>query len=224
MTKAGLLRLTAIALTACIAMGGVLAAIGAADPMAQTAASVAKNVKKALRIGKRADRKATNALKTARRAEKAAVVGSRGPTGPAGSQGDRGPQGPAGANGTNGTNGTTGATGATGPQGTVGLWEVIQATGTNGTPVRGTASGAGRLGNGTFYVSFAPTDIGGCAYVANVGSVTDGTPPALYATVEQRTPIPPGSPVTDLRLRAFDGAGNLTDPGSGNGFHVAVFC
>jgi len=181
-------------------MGGVLAATGAADPMAQTAASVAKDVKKALRIGKRADRKATNALKTARRAEKAAVVGSRGPTGPAGSQGDRG------------------------PQGTVGLWEVFQATGTTASHVRGTASGQGRLGNGTFYVSFAPTDIGGCAYVANVGSVTDGTPPALYATVEQRTPIPPGSPVTDLRLRAFDGAGNLTDPGSGNGFHVAVFC
>ena len=73
MTKAGMLRLTAIGLIACIAMGGVLAATGAADPIAQTAASVAKNVKKALRIGKRADRKATNALKTARRAEKAAV-------------------------------------------------------------------------------------------------------------------------------------------------------
>jgi hypothetical protein len=214
-----MLRLTAIGLIACIAMGGVLAATGAADPIAQTAASVAKNVKKALRIGKRADRKATNALKTARRAEKAAVAGSRGPTGPAGPQGERGPQGPAGTNGTNGTNGATGATGATGPQGSVGLWAVIEATGSNGTPVRGTASGAGRLGNGTFYVSFAPTDISGCAYLATVGSTSDGTPPALYATVEQRT-----GTTTDLRLRAFDANGNLTDPGSGNGFHVAVFC
>jgi hypothetical protein len=212
-TKAGVLRLTAIGLIACIAMGGVLAATGAADPVAQTAASVAKNVKKALRISKRADRKATSALKTARRAEKAAVVGSRGPTGPPGPQGERGSQGSAG------TNGLTGATGATGPQGSVGLWEVFEATGTTASHVRGTASGQGRLGNGTFYVSFAPTDITGCAYLATVGSISDGTPPALYATVEKRTGFP-----TDLRLRAFDATGNLTDPASGNGFHVAVFC
>ena len=222
MTKAGLFRLTAIGLIACIAMSGVLAATGAANPMAQTAASVAKSVKQALRIGKRADKKATTALKTARRAEKAAIAGSRGPAGPAGAQGDRGPQGTAGSDGTNGSKGATGATGATGvtgPQGSVGLWEVFEATGTTASHVRGTASGQGRLGNGTFFVSFAPTDVSGCAYVATVGSISDGTPPALYATVEQRTGFP-----TDLRLRAFDATGNLTDPGSGNGFHVAVFC
>ena len=43
--------------------------------------------------------------------------------------------------------------------------------------------------------------------------------PALYATVEQRT----GQP-TDLRVRSFNDAGVLTDPGAGSGFHVAVFC
>jgi hypothetical protein len=204
------LKVTGLVLVACIAMGAVLTATGTAEPVAQTAATVAKNLKKALRIGKRADKKANRALKVARRAEKKATAGNPGPTGPRGVQGERGPQGPAGSNG---------AVGPTGPQGTTGLWEVFEATGTTATHVRGTASGEGRLGNGTFYVSFAPKDISGCAYIASVGSISDQTPPALYATVEQRTGAP-----TDIRVRAFDQAGNLTDPGSGNGFHVAVLC
>jgi hypothetical protein len=226
--RAASLKLLAVVLIACIGVGGVLAATGAARPAVQTAANLANSVKKALKLGKSANKKATNALATARRAEKASGAGRQGATGPAGPQGGGGAQGPAGSNGTNGSNGTAGATGptgaagatgATGPQGTTGLWEVFEATSSGTVHQRGTASGIGRLSNGLFYVSFFPKDITGCAYVASVGSIDDGTPPALYATVEQRT----GQP-TDLRLRAFDDLGGLSDPGSGNGFHVAVFC
>jgi hypothetical protein len=96
---------------------------------------------------------------------------------------------------------------------------VFQATSSGVIHERGTASGEGRLANGLFYVSFAPKDITGCAYTASIGSTTDQAPPALYATVEQRT----GQP-SDLRLRAFNDTGGLTDPGAGAGFHVAVFC
>jgi hypothetical protein len=214
----------------CVA-GGVLSATGVAQPAVQSAATLAGNVKKAIKIGKRADRKATSALKIARRAEQAAVAGKQGPAGPAGPQGERGAQGVAGTNGSSGSNGAAGATGATGaagatgatgPQGTAGLWAVIEATGSGATSINGTASGQGRLGNGLFWVSFAPTDISDCAYVATVGSISDQSPPpppALYVTVEQRTGIP-----TDLRLRSINDVGTLTDPGTGFGFHVAVFC
>jgi Collagen triple helix repeat (20 copies) len=235
--RAASLKLLAVVVIGCIGVGGLHAATGAARPAVQTAANLANSVKKALKLGKSADRKSSNALATARRAEKAVVAGRQGPAGPAGPQapagsnGSNGSNGSDGSNGSNGSNGSagatgptgaagaTGSTGATGAPATTGLWEVFEAP--TGAPVhkRGTATGGGHLGNGIFYVSFAPKDITGCAYIASVGSISDGTPPALYATVEQRTGTP-----TDLRVRAFNDVGGLTDPGSGNGFHVAVFC
>jgi hypothetical protein len=216
--RAGVLRLTGILLVLCVA-GGVLSATGAAEPVAKSAASVASNVKKALRIGKRADKRASNALKVARRAEKAAVAGRHGPTGPAGPQGERGAQGAAGSNGSNGSIGATGATGETGPQGTTGLWAVIEATAGNATPIRGAAAGAGRENQGVFYASFSQP-VTNCAYLASVGSVNNGLAPALYATVERRGPAFPN----DVRLKSYDQAGSPTDPGPGSGFHVAVLC
>lgn len=213
MRRIGSLKLLAVVLIACIGAGGLIAATGAAKPAVQTAANLASNVKKALKLGKSADRKAGKALSTARRAEKRAAAGKQGPAGAAGAQGERGTQASAGLTG------QAGATGATGPQGATGLWDVFEATSIGVVHRRGTGSGEGRLSTGVFYVSFAPNDISGCAYVASVGSVTDGTPPALYATVEQRT-----GQATDLRLRAFNDAGAPIDPGAGNGFHVAVLC
>jgi hypothetical protein len=195
---------------ACAVGGGTDAATGFAEPAVESAGSLAGSVRKALKMGRSADRKAGRALSTARRAEKAAVTGRPGPAGPAGPQGERGAQGPAGS---------AGPAGATGPQGQTPLWEVFEANTASTVHKRGTASGVGRLGNGLFWVSFAPKDITGCAYVASVGSVNDQPPPALYATVEQR----PGQP-TDLRVRSFNDTGGLTDPGTGNGFHVAVYC
>jgi hypothetical protein len=216
------LRLSIVIAVACIAVGGVLATTGAAQPVAHSAATLAGSVKRALKLGKRANRKAKSAVRIARRAEKNAAR-----SGPAGPQGERGPQGVAGANGASGTNGTngtagavgaTGATGATGPQGVTGLWEVIEATATGSTRVRGPATGTGRIGNGAFYVSF-DQDITGCGYIASVGSISDQTAPGLFATVEQRSGAP-----NDVLLRSFDGTGGLVDPGLGNGFHVAVLC
>ena len=139
MRGAGRLRWSILVLAACIAMAGVLAATGAAEPTAHSAATLAGSVKKALRLGKRANKKATSAVAIAHRAEKAAA--RSGPAGPAGPQGERGLQGTAGANGANGANGAVGptgatgpagATGATGPQGSVDLWAVIEATGSAG--------------------------------------------------------------------------------------------
>jgi hypothetical protein len=219
------LRVTGIVLAICVA-GGMLAATGAAEPVTQSAAGLANNVKKALRIGKRADKKATSALTVARRAEKAAVAGRQGPAGAAGLQGERGAQGAAGSNGSNGSDGATGpagatgATGATGPKGTTDLWEVFGATSSSASHVRGTASGQGWLGNGTYFVSFAPKDISGCAYTATVGSISDELPVPRIATVEHRAGFP-----TDIRVRSWDLTGSLASPtGTVTGFHVAVFC
>ncbi len=230
MRNAGRLRLSLEVLVACLAFAGVLAATGVAKPVTQSAASMAASVKKALKLGKSADQKAGRALTIARRAEKtvAAAAGKVGPPGPAGPQGERGVQGAAGSNGANGsdgangatgTTGPAGATGATGPRGTTDLWAVIEDGNSETTVVRGTATEAGQLANGLFYVSF-PRDVTNCAYVATVGSVSDGTATVpRYATVEQRTGIP-----TDIRLRSIRPDGNLEDPGSGYGFHVAVLC
>jgi hypothetical protein len=98
------------------------------------------------------------------------------------------------------------------------LWAVVEATGTGVVLTRGDATGGGRLGNGAFFVSF-DRDVTDCAYVATVGSTTSGAPPKLYATVEQRPPNP-----EDIIVRSYTDAGNFSDPGTGNGFHVAVFC
>jgi hypothetical protein len=47
----------------------------------------------------------------------------------------------------------------------------------------------------------------------------EGAAPALYATVEQRDGAP-----NDVRLKSYDQNGNLANPGTGSGFHVAVLC
>jgi hypothetical protein len=67
----------------------VLAVVGAdsvAQPVAHTAASVGKRVKKALKLAKRADKRSRNALKLAKRADKnaKAALAKGGPAGPAG--------------------------------------------------------------------------------------------------------------------------------------------
>jgi hypothetical protein len=219
MNRHGRIRWIA-ALLVCV-VAGTMAATGTAKPAVESAANAATNLKKALKLGKSANKRSKNALKIARRAHKRAVAGNPGPAGPAGPKGDPGAQGGAGGAGTNGTNGTIGATGPTGPQGTTGLWAVIEATGTAANPVpnRGTQTGQGRLGPGAFFVSFAPTDVRDCAYIVSVGSITDQDPPDLHATVQQRPGV-----ATDVLLRSFNNAGTPTDPNSGNGFHVAVIC
>jgi hypothetical protein len=203
------------AVAACIAVAGTMAATGAAKPAVESAASAAASLKKALKLSKAADKRSKNALKVAKRADKRALAAD-GKAGPAG------PQGAQGAVGSPGSSGAAGPTGPTGPQGTTGLWAVIEATNTGASLVRGTATGQGRLGNGAFYVSFAPKDVTGCAYMATVGSTSNQEAPPLYATAEQR---PAAS--TDVIVRAWDASGSRTDPsgpGTGSGFHVAVIC
>jgi Collagen triple helix repeat (20 copies) len=101
-----------------------------------------KLAQQALRVSKRANANATQALNTARRAGPTGPPGPRGSEGldgPQGANGDRGPRGttgpdgPAaapGANGTDGTDGADGADGATGPRGPQGLPGFVRAFGT----------------------------------------------------------------------------------------------
>jgi hypothetical protein len=98
------------------------------------------------------------------------------------------------------------------------LWAVVEATNSGATVVRGHgAIGAGWIANGLYFVAF-DRDVTQCAYLATVGSTTNGASPMYSAGVEQR----PSNP-TDIRVRTFD-AGGLQSPGTGNGFHVGVFC
>jgi len=73
----------------CVALSG--SAI--AEPVADSAASLASNVKKALKLAKAADKRSKQALSRAQR------QGPQGPKGETGPQGLSGPQGPAGAAG-----------------------------------------------------------------------------------------------------------------------------
>jgi hypothetical protein len=101
------------------------------------------------------------------------------------------------------------------------LWAVVEATNPDVTIVRGSgATTAGRVGTGDFFVTFNQ-NITKCAYIASAANVADTAAPNLYATVEQRdTTTSPN----DVAVRTWNAAGNPVDPGTGNGFHLAVFC
>jgi hypothetical protein len=98
-------------------------------------------------------------------------------------------------------------------------WAVVSANATGASVVRGNATGAGRLGAGVFFVSF-PADIRNCAYVATNGDVASGVGPPGEISVEQRSSTNP----TDIEVRTYNSAGTQTDPTTGDGFHIAVFC
>lgn len=81
-------------LVACLALAVALTGPAWGDPVAHTAASLGKNVKKALKLGKKADRRSKKALKTAKQA-----LAKGGPQGPRGPQGPKGDTGATGARG-----------------------------------------------------------------------------------------------------------------------------
>lgn len=94
--------LVVLAIVTALAIAGVPVV---ADPVAQSASvpgKVVKQIKRSLGLSKRANKKATRALKLANQG------GPAGPAGPKGDPGARGAQGSAGTNGTNGTDGTNG--------------------------------------------------------------------------------------------------------------------
>jgi hypothetical protein len=83
------------------------------------------------------------------------------------------------------------------------------------------ATGAERLSSGIFSVSFG-RDITGCGYIATPGDMADSSAPPQFAAVQQRNAT--ANP-NDVVVRTFT-SGSITpsDPGLGDGFHVAVFC
>src|SRR4051794_33145463 len=96
---------TRMAWTAFVAAGLTLA-VGASSwgaPARTAAGKTAADVKRALKLGKAADRKATKALRTAREAAAAAKPGPAGPVGAAGATGSAGAEGPRGLQGVPGS-------------------------------------------------------------------------------------------------------------------------
>lgn len=107
--------LVVVAIVTALTVAGVPAVAG---PVAQTAGvpkKVVKIVKRAMGLSKKANRKATVAIRTARKAEGA--PGPAGPAGPAGPRGATGSQGPQGAKGDKGDKGDDGDVGPAGPAG-----------------------------------------------------------------------------------------------------------
>ncbi len=74
----------------------VLVGAPAAQPIAHTSADLAAAVKRALRIGKAANKRSIRAIKIARSRSTAAVAGTPGPPGPVGPRGNEGRPGPPG--------------------------------------------------------------------------------------------------------------------------------
>jgi hypothetical protein len=97
-------------------------------------------------------------------------------------------------------------------------WAVVEANAGGAKVIRGNATGATRLGSGTYNVSFA-ADIRQCAYVATLGDIGAGAGEPGEISVEQRSSTNP----TDVEVRTYDSEGDEEDPAS-TGFHIAVIC
>jgi hypothetical protein len=194
-------RLTYANVMASIAVFIALGASGVASPVAHSAASVGKSVKRALKLSKSADKKATKALALAKQANgakaKGSAPGAAGPSGPAGSAGLRGEQGPIGAIGLTGSPGPTGSpgvAGATGPPGPAGAKGSAGPQGPPGPtgapgpigPSGSTLAHGAKLSEATLSDAYQPTgyqDLGG-------PSVTVDVPPnaliSIFASAEIR--------------------------------------
>jgi hypothetical protein len=109
--RLGVMGVTAVALATAVAVVGGPAV---AQPVANASASVAKQVKQALGLAKKANKNASKALKAAK------VPGPQGPAGAAGPAGPKGDAGAAGAQGAQGPQGPEGPEGPQGPQGSQG--------------------------------------------------------------------------------------------------------
>jgi hypothetical protein len=90
-------RPSAAMIVAVVAMFIALGSTGIASPTVQTAASLGKNVKKALKLGKSANKRSRRALTTARNANTTATqaLAKAGQKGPKGDKGDTGARGEA---------------------------------------------------------------------------------------------------------------------------------
>jgi hypothetical protein len=137
--RLGVVGLLAVVLATAVAVVSVPAV---AEPVANASQSLAKQVKRALGLSKKANKKATRALKLAKRGGQAGAQGPAGPAGQAGAIGPVGPQGPAGAPGARGADGINGTNGTNGEDGDPGQpW-----TPDNELPSNATLTGAWGFG------------------------------------------------------------------------------
>jgi hypothetical protein len=122
--------------------------------------------------------------------------------------------------------GNTGATGPAGPAGPAGapatrLWALVDHT---GALVDGSgATAATRLGAGLFRVTFNQT-ITACISQAGSTDVTGGAVPTGAIAMIVATDNRQQANASTVDVSTTDPAGNLTDPASGDGFTVTVFC
>jgi hypothetical protein len=146
-------RLTYANVLATIAIVIALGGTSFAAPVAESASSIAGKVRSALRLSRKANRKATKAFNLAQVANDNALEvtkqrGPAGPVGPRGPQGDPGPRGPTGGRG---------PTGATGPAGAA---VVARAASTGTVETAGSPSFAAvSLSGDAFSQSAAETDL-----------------------------------------------------------------
>ena len=96
---------------------------------------------------------------------------------------------------------------------------VVEGLATKAVLIRGNATSVSRVGTGNYLVSFAG-DIRGCAYIATDGDVGAGAGEPGEISVEQESATNPST----VEVRTYDSEGNAEDPGSGDGFHLAVVC
>ena len=128
---------------ALVAFALVLSAPLWGDPVAHSATSLSKQVKKALGVAKKADKRSKTALARANRA-----LTQRGPTGPVGATGAHGLDGAPGATGPTGPAGSDGArgpTGVTGPTGPTGSFGAVRVVNSEPLPVPTTAQGTAEV-------------------------------------------------------------------------------
>lgn len=167
-------------------------------PVAHSATSLTKQVKRALGLAKKADKRSKTALTRANRA-----LAAGGPTGPAGPEGARGPTGFTGAAGRQGPTGPTGPGGPTGPTGPTGSFDGAFTRRTASPKAVTTSSDASTVGD---VVCLEGETVVGGGYMIEppVDDVVPTTSrPASNATVE-------GWQVSVLRTGAGGSAANLT--------------
>ncbi len=210
---------------ACMVLAGTMAATGAAKPAVESAASAAASLKKALKLGKSADKRSKNALKIAKRADKRAAAAD-GKAGPPGRPARRAPPG------------RTGRPGRTEP-GAPSARPVLRVR--PEPPVRRARLGSGRSSRRPAAARISSWNRRGPRPARERHLLCLVRPdrhhwlclhrhgrqhhqPEIRRRSTRRFSSGTGQPTDLVRAGPSIEAGDLTDPGSGNGFHVAVLC
>lgn len=203
-------RVTFANVVALIALFVAIGGTGVASPVAQRAASIGGEVKKALKLGKSANRKANQALRAAKRAEQqASQVNAKAAPGP---KGERGPSGRQGLTGPPGVKGDQGPEGPSALKAWANIGRDAQIIASSGNV---SAQKRDDLGVGVIDVAIAGPRLDTCAFLASpTDYAREGDNTATFQVSQADDP-------GELRVTHTATLGfNLVH----RGFSVAVFC